>query len=508
MSVNIDKILPITSSVVDTSSSGIDLVGTLLSKNPLIPFNATQKILSFTSIDLVSAFFGSTSDEYKFATNYFNSWDGSPSKPKFLNIARYVDYAIAPYTRGGALTFDKLATLIAITSGTLVLKFNGVTTTINTINLSTATSFSSVASLLQTAIRASAIGALATVTYSSLTQSFTISNGDIGGTATVDYVIDGSGIGLGSLLLLTQNKGAVLSQGLLGLTPTQNMDGILAVTRNWVSYTQVWDVSQEVGYAEAIELAKWANDKQNRYAYFLWSSETNLTIPGNTSHIVTTINQYAYSSIAYVYNSYNHAGFFMGIGASVDYNGLNTTISFASKQQSGLLTSCNTDSEFDALIANGVNFYVDFSSANDHFRFSENGKITGIFKWMDNFYNQVWLADQVQLAEAVLLRSVPKVDYGTTGQALLKASLTTVMQKALLNGTSQTGNIFDDAQRAILKNQAGIDIADILTSSGYYIKLTPPQSSQRANRPAMGTQIWYTNNGSFYSINNNLTFVN
>ena len=507
MAINISKILPITSNVVDTSATGIDLVGTLLSKNELIPFNTTQQVLSFTSSALVGEFFGLTSEEYLFATKYFLSWDNSTSKPSFLNVARYVDSTINAYTRGGIVAIDQLAALQAVLVGTLELNFNGTTQTISGIDLSTGTSLSEIAALIQTQIQ---LGTLTTgtCTYSSITQAFTISDGIADGTSTVEYTIDDTGVGLGSILKLTESTGAVLSQASLALTPTETMEAIIAITRNWVSYTTLWDVSTEVGYAEALELAKWANDKSNRYIYFLWSSETNLTISGNTSHIANSIETYDYASVCIMYNLVDHASFFMGMGASIDYTALNGTISFASKTQSGLTISANTDGEFDALIANGVNFYANFASANDSFRFSENGKVTGIFKWIDNLYNQIWLSDQIQISEATLLGAVNKLDYGTEGQQLLRATIVSVMKKAIYNGVAQTGNEYDDAETAILKVEAGIDITPDLENIGYYIKITPPTSSTRANRPAMALQIWYTNNGSFYSISNVLTYVN
>lgn len=506
MAVDISKILPITSTVNDSSTKGIDLIGTLLTSNELIPFNATQKVLSFTSVELVGDFFGLNSTEYAFATNYFNAWDGRTIKPKFLNCARYITANARAYTRGGMVGIDLLPTLQAITSGTLELQFNGATQTITAIDLSTATSLSTVASAIQTKIQAGTLTA-GTFTYSSLTKEFTISDGLFLGASTVNYTIDISGLGLGSLLKLTQSKGAVLSQGSVGLTPTATMEGIIATTRNWAGFTTLEDLSLEAGYARAIAFAKWANDKNNRYAYVSWSSETNLEIVGNTSDMFTVINTYGYASMCPVYNKVDHAGFFLGMGASIDYTALNGTISFASKTQSGLSVSVDTDSAFDALIAKGVNFYANFKSANDSFKFSENGKITGIFKWLDNFYNQVWLADQVQIAEGALLAGVNKLDYGVDGQQLLNSALVTVMKKALINGTSQIGNVFDDVQKAILKQEAGVDIAGNLSGFGYYIKIIPPAPSLRADRPPMGVRIWWTDNGSFYSINNNLTYV-
>ena len=507
MAIDIGKILPITSTVDDTSTSGIDLVGTLLTSNVLIPYNATQKLLSFKSAQLVGDFFGLTSEEYLFAVKYFLAWDNSTIKPKFLNCARYVDANAQAYTRGGIVGIDQLAALQAVTAGILELHFNGATQNLTGIDLSTATSLSDVASLIETKIQAGTLTA-GTCTYSSLTKAFTISDGLTAGTSTVGFTIDATGTGLGTLLALTESKGAVLSQGSIVLTPTETMEGILTVTRNWVSFTTLENLSGEVGYTRAIAFAKWANDKSNRYAYMAWSSETNLIIPGNTSDMFTTIATYDYASVVPLYNKVDHAAFFMGLGAATDYTAINGTISFASKTQAGLPVSADTDSAFDALIAKGVNFYANFTSANDSFRFSENGKITGIFKWVDNFNNQVWLADQVQINEASLLNAVNKLDYGTEGQQLLTATLVTVMKKALINGVSQVGNVFDDAQKAILKQQAGVSIDSNLSDFGYYIQITPPSPSLKANRPSMKSRIWYTNNGSFYSIDNNLTFVN
>jgi hypothetical protein len=105
------------------------------------------------------------------------------------------------------------------------------------------------------------------------------------------------------------------------------------------------------------------------------------------------------------------------------------------------------------------------------------------------------------------LASVGKLDYGQIGQNLLKASVIDVMNKGLTNGVVQTGKTFDEAQKAILKQQAGIDISGLLTNNGYYIKITPPAPSDRANRPAMKLQLWYANNGGFFTIDNTNTYI-
>lgn len=504
--ISLDKLISITNAVIDVSTTGLDLVTTVLTKNQLIPNNTTQSVLPFTSAELIGDYFGLTSDEYKFAESYFKSYDNSPSKPRFIRFARYIDTAVAPYIRGGIVGIDKLSALKAITAGTLALLFDGATVTVTTIDLSSATSLSNVATLLQAEIRQTAL-TNATVVYDSITEAFTISNAVTSGTSTVGYVVDGTGVGLGSLLKLRQSDAAVLSQGSVDLTPAENMEKILQVTKNWYSFTTLWNVSTEIDYVEFLALANWCNGKFPKYNYIAWSNEANMVALNNNSQMKAVLDEYNYAGVSILYNNYTHVAFFAGMIAGVDYTAANSTILLSDKQQGGLLVSATTDTEYEALIQKKVNFYGNFNSANSEFRFSCNGYISGAYKFMDNQANNAWLADQIQISEATLLGNVGKLDYGQIGQALLKTSIIDVMNKALNNGVVQTGKVFDETQKSILKQQAGIDISGELTSNGYYIKITPPAPADRANRPAMKVQIWYANNGGFFTINNTNTYI-
>ena len=506
MAISLDKIILITNAVIDVSTTGLDLVTTVLTKNQLIPNNTTQSVLPFTSAELVGEYFGLTSDEYKFAEKYFKGYDNSPSKPRFIRFARYIDTALAPYIRGGMVGIDKLNTLKTVTAGSLALLFDGATVNVTTIDLSSATSLSNAASLLQAEIRQSTL-TNATVVYDSLTEAFTISNAVTSGTSTVGYVVDNTGTGLGSLLKLRQIDGAVLSQGSADLTPAENMEKILQITKNWYSFTTLWNVSTEVGYIEFLALANWCNGKFPKYNYIAWSNEANMEVLNNNSQMKYALDEYNYAGVSIIYNNYTHSAFFGGMMAGVDYTGTNTTILLSDKQQSGLEISANNDTSYEALVQKKVNFYGNFNSANSEFRLSCNGYISGAYKFMDNQANNAWLADQIQIAEATLLANVGKLDYGSVGQSLLKSTLIDVMNKGLTNGVIQTGKTFDEAQKSILKQQAGLDISEILTNNGYYIKITPPAPSDRANRPAMKVQIWYANNGGFFTINNTNTYI-
>ena len=73
-------------------ATGQDLVfnGVVLDDNASIPSNTP---LAFSSIDEVGEYFGSSSDEYKFAEVYFGGFDNSQVKPassKILSLSAQV----------------------------------------------------------------------------------------------------------------------------------------------------------------------------------------------------------------------------------------------------------------------------------------------------------------------------------------------------------------------------------------------------------------------------------
>ena len=96
-SSNFAQIVP---QVSVATGSGFSLVGLVLTKNadfPLAP-------LSFNSASAVSAYAGSTSDEFAFASKYFAANDGKTRIPSNILICGYNLAAQAGWLRGGALT--------------------------------------------------------------------------------------------------------------------------------------------------------------------------------------------------------------------------------------------------------------------------------------------------------------------------------------------------------------------------------------------------------------------
>lgn len=150
MTIPASEIVSVTPSVLPAGGSAIDLNGLILTLNSRIPIGAVQ---SFAAVESVNDFFGATSDESALARVYFAGFDGSNVKPGELLMAQYPKVAVGAYLRGGNISALTLGALQAIT-GTLTITLDGYARPIASLNLSSATSFSSAAGLIQTALNA------------------------------------------------------------------------------------------------------------------------------------------------------------------------------------------------------------------------------------------------------------------------------------------------------------------------------------------------------------------
>lgn len=113
-------------------------------------------VAQFANSNSVGAYFGTSSEEYKRAQAYFAFVSKNVNSPKLISFARWVSTAIAPMIVGDTIT-KILSTFTAFTNGTLTINNGGVSSQISGINLSSATTLTQVASLLQTALQAAGV---------------------------------------------------------------------------------------------------------------------------------------------------------------------------------------------------------------------------------------------------------------------------------------------------------------------------------------------------------------
>ena len=190
----------------------------------------------------------------------------------------------------------------------------------------------------------------------------------------------------------------------------------------------------------------------------------------------------------------------MGTTASINFNAQNGRITFAYKGQSGLAPDVVTLQAYNNLLANGYNCYASVATAAQNFQFYQNGTITGPYNWADSYVNQIWLNAALQLSLLQLLATVNAIPYNSAGIALQYGACLTPITNALNFGAINTGVALTASQAAQVNNAAGLNIASILQTTGWYLQILPANGTQRAARATNPSTLWYLDGGSVQQI--------
>jgi hypothetical protein len=149
MSIPARKLVNVIPSVLEAGGNPLSLNGVLLSNSSRIPLDT---VMSFPPGDAVGNFFGPTSIEAILAGIYFSGFNNATMLPSRVYFAQYNAAAVAAYLRSGSFAGVTLAQLQEL-SGTLIVVIDGETVTTPNIDLSTATSFTNAAALVQAGLQ-------------------------------------------------------------------------------------------------------------------------------------------------------------------------------------------------------------------------------------------------------------------------------------------------------------------------------------------------------------------
>lgn len=188
------EIVNVIPGVLTAGGSALDLNGLMLTTSIRPPIGSVQQ---FSDASSVSDFFGPSSDEAALAAIYFKGYNNATAAPGNLLFAQYPALAVAAYLRGGDISTLTLSQLQAIT-GTLTIVVDGYSRTNGAVNLSGATSFSSAATLLQTALN-TAPATIASFTGVIAATTLTVS-APSGSPIAVGQTVLGVGITAGTII--------------------------------------------------------------------------------------------------------------------------------------------------------------------------------------------------------------------------------------------------------------------------------------------------------------------
>ncbi len=490
MSIPASSIVTINPSVLAAGGNALSLNGLILTQDHAVPIGS---VYNFTTASDVGDFFGTSSNEYAWASLYFQGRNNATSYPASLLMAQYPEVAVAAYLRGASLGTMSLTTLQGFT-GTITLTVNGTAEASASINLSAATSFSNAATIIQAGFTLPNF----TVSYDSIRKAFVFTSSTTGAASTIT-VATGT---LATDLLLTSATGAVTSQGADAAVAATFMNALLNVNQNWASFSTVWSASS----ADKIAFAAWNSSKNNRYEYVLWETAVAAKIYPDTTTALATILADGYSGIFPIYCDASldpnglAAAFVMGLTASIDFNRANGRTDYKFKYLAGVPVSVTDSTTSGALTQNKYNYVGQWATANDSFTFLAEGSVTGIFDWADSYADQIFLNSQLQLALMTLLSNSNSVPYNPAGNTLITQACQDPINQGLLNGSIVPGVTLSAAQIAAVNGAAGQAIDQTLSNRGWYLQVGTPTAQVRAARGTPPINFWYMDGGSVHQI--------
>lgn len=346
-------------------------------------------------------------------------------------------------------------------------------------------------------------------TYDSVSGAFKFASATTGPSSTIGY---GSGA-IATSLKLTSATGASLSQGAAAAAPAAFMNGVVAVTTDWVNFSTLFDPDVS-GSANKQAFAAWKNTQNNRYGYVAWDTDVSPTVSVPAAASLGQIldaNGDSGTNLNWAADAAGGnalAAFVCGAAASIDFDQTDGRITFAFKRQDGLVATVS-----DATIAanlggnpqtsargNFYNFYGAYATANAAFTWYQRGFATGDFAWFDSYVNQVWLNAKMQIALLTLQENARSIPYSASGQGLVEAALQDPIADGLNFGAFGPGEI-SAAQAAEVNAAAGASVSGTLQTQGYYLQIKQASSAVRAARTSPPCTFWYLDRGSVQAIN-------
>lgn len=446
MAISQSKYINIVSSLGGRSAvSQRELIGRVFTSNYLVPAN---RVVEFgggktAALSAIADYFGITSNEYAFANKYFSFSTAANTEPQKLSFARYNQNTATDSTLTSGIV-PALATIQAITAGTLSLTVGETEVNLTDINLSSATSYADVATLLTTEFD----GGVDSVEYDSNNKRFVISDSDELSYAT-GTVADALG--------LTEAT-AILSEASVAMTALETISASAELSNNFFSFCFLDTLTTN----DITDVAQWTDSQNVKYMFSVCVTTSNY------SAVQSAVKNY--NGVALTLDKHNeHAEFMpMSAYAAVDYNKPNSAMDVFYKQFSGVTPSVSSNSErliYDPL---RINYYGTTQQAGQEVSFYQDGLLQGDITSMSVYANEAWLKDSFITDVLNLRMALDSLPANNTGKSLVLSSLMNTVNKALNNGVVLAGKELDATQKAFITTITGDEDGWIaVQNSGY-----------------------------------------
>jgi hypothetical protein len=447
-------------------------VAAILGSTPGI-IDTNERLRYYSSLEGVQLDFPVGSPEVIAATTYFSQ----DPQPNDLYIGRWAQNPTHGHIRGATLspTQSLVSNFNTIANGSLKIQIDGTVQTVTGIDLTTALNNNGVASRIQTALAAVAAGT--TVIWNASYRRFEIASGTTGPTSNVGYAqASATGTDLGPLLHLTSIDAGAPVVGQVAESFLSAAAALAAISNAWyalipASVTPPTD-SDLVAVASMVEAL---SASQSRIFGVTLQNANVLDIANDADDASTfmdlglsrTFSQYSSG------NAYAAASLFGRI-ATVNYEGSNTAITLAYKQEPNVPPENINENQFSALKSKNCNAFV---------KVRNNTQIVfpGIMAngdYIDERVGMDWFQNRLQTDCYNLLYETPtKIPQTNDGMTQIKTTIAAACQVGVVNGLFTAGGIWTGPPVGTLKT------GDTLTT-GFYIYAPDVATLSDADRAA------------------------
>lgn len=458
--------------------------------NDLIPTSVPY--LEFAGASAVTdfgAYFGLGTTEYAQVQKYFSYLSKDGNAPEKLVVARWYKTATAPFVKGARLTAT-LTDLVAVSNGSFTVTMGNSTEEV-VVDLSTATSFGAVATLLTTALQTDFAGS--SVEYSSVTGGFILTGASAGADYTIGVVGAGStGTDLSEMLGLANGE---LSQGVDAETYAEFCDRIYKANSSGYSITTLETLS-ESDITPAVQWLQQVVDGQtyNTVVRLVF----NFTNKTTAKSVASALSSRSYTGYVITYDPKSEYVNILdcAICATIDYNISNGAINFnfmpavgytpitvlgtVVDYQQGLTNASLMQELIDAKIS--CVYSVGFGSQETVFY--GFGLMSGAFGTEDVQVNESALEQNIQIAIINALASVNKIKLqGKDAELMISSLIATPLDLFKNNGSIAQNGTLTTADKATIAQVTGnSSAADAVEQNGYYFQIQPRTAEDIAAR--------------------------
>lgn len=473
MSIPQTKYVAITSGIADTQAAAYkDLILRVFTTNDKFGIGTVYEFSGSNIAADVSDFAGATTIEAKIASEYAGWVSKRANKAQKISFMRYSFEAAAPYIY--ATQTAALATLKAITSGSMIINLGGTSYTLLGLDFSSATTYADIATALQSAVRANTSGGAlwtsATVTYDA-DKLFKLTGGATGANEIGYATAAASGTDISGLIGWSLSSQAVLSQGQAAQTITDILNQSVNLTNNFLTFGFV---SASDAYSNLDNIGAWVQAQNFNYRFCFDLSSANY------AEGIAIANKYEGMTAHYNIN-YGIAGVVPAwlmsaiLPATTDYNAPNGVKNYMFQEFPAQAVSVGLDGDgtlYQTLDNACINYNGQTQKSGKKIAFYQNGfNADGTDSAI--FDNEAWLKDHISTDIINSFLALDFIPADNDGKAIITGILEDNAELCLNNHVFSKGQDLDNTQKGYITQLLDNDNAwlDVQTN-GYKFNVT------------------------------------